>query len=247
MFDRKGKRSGWLRARVAENAYNTQLRDLARTIGRIIKGFRPDGTPKTTEPVIRALTEYSRMIGPWAESVATYMLADVNRRNEKAWREHGKSMSRELRHELNQTPVGFEFKNLLRENVVLIQSLPLQAAQRVHLQVQEGMLASTRSTEIAKNIMQTGLVTESRAKLIARTEVSRAAVTLTQARAMAIGSQGYIWRTVRDGDVRPTHRAQEGRYIRWDSPPKTDKSLPPYHAGCGPNCRCFPEPVLPEF
>jgi len=207
----------------------------------------PDGTLESVGPLIKALDNYAETIEPWAESVARYMLADVSRRNEAAWRAHGDEIGRNLRRELADTPLGGVFRSMLAEQVKLIKSLPLDAAERVHDLVQEGMLQSTRSTTIAKTILESADIPAWRARLIARTEVSRAAVNLTQARAQAIGSEGYIWRTVGDADVRDTHQPMEGKYVRWDKPPKTDKSLAPYHAGAGPNCRCYPEPVLPDF
>lgn len=213
----------------------------------IINGFRPDGTVDAVQPLVDALNKYAETLEPWAVSVANYMLADVSRRNEAAWREHGEEIGRALRRTINETPVGHAMRNLLADQVGLIQSLPRKAAENVHTLVQEGIFHSERSTTIAARILESSSIPEWRAKLIARTEVSRAAVTLTQVRAQAIGSEGYIWRTVRDGDVRPTHVKMEGKYVRWTHPPKTDKSLDPYHAGCGPNCRCYPEPVLPEY
>jgi SPP1 gp7 family putative phage head morphogenesis protein len=115
----------------------------------------------------------------------------------------------------------------------------------VHELVTEARSGGKRFEEVAAQIKASGKVTASRATLIARTEASRAAVTFTQARARYVGSQGYIWRTAHDADVRPEHQEMEGVYVRWDKPPITDMKNP-YHAGCGPNCRCFPEPVLPE-
>ena len=246
-FDRKGRKARWVRARLAEGKYNAHLKAVAKQISALIKGFAPDGTLAATAPLIKALNRYADHIEPWAIAVAKYMLADVARRNEAAWRAHGNEMGRSLRQALADTPLGGAFRGLLSEQVTLIKSLPLEAAERVHGLVQEGMIKSTRSTTIAKEILESADIPKWRAKLIARTEVSRAAVTLTQVRAQAIGSEGYIWRTIGDGDVRATHRKMEGKYVRWDSPPKTDKSLDPYHAGCGPNCRCYPEPVLPDF
>lgn len=175
------------------------------------------------------------------------MLADVERRDARVWKEVGKEMSRAIRGEIAEAPTGLIYRSLMDEQVALIKSLPLEAAKRVQALTESAMLSSTRAAEVREEIMRTGQVTEARAMLIARTEVSRTAVSFTQARAMYAGSEGYIWRTSRDGDVRPTHREQEGRYIRWSSPPKTDKGLDPYHAGCGPNCRCYPEPVLPDL
>lgn len=180
-------------------------------------------------------------------SVSNYMIADVARRNEKAWRSHGEALGKGLRRTIEETPVGGVYRDLLTSQVGLIQSIPLQAAERVHEAVQENLFASTRSTELAKEILKTQDIPVWRAKLIARTETSRASTVLTQARATAIGSEGYIWRTSKDYDVRDTHKKMEGKYVRWDTPPKTDESLAPYHAGCGPNCRCYPEPVLPDY
>lgn len=197
-------------------------------------------------PIVTALAQYAEILGPWAHSVADYMLADVSRRNEKAWRETGKEIGRALAVEIAQAPTGMVYQALLQEQVRLIQSLPQKAAQRVHDLAVNARVNGLRHEEVAESILATGKVTAARATLIARTETSRAAVTLTQARAMYAGSPGYIWRTVDDADVRETHQKMEGQYVPWETPPKTDKNLDPYHAGCGPNCRCFPEPVLPN-
>lgn len=213
-----------------------------------MKGLAPEGrVPQDVASKIeRTLRSYADLISPWAETVARYMVADVARRNLRAWRENSADMGRALRDELMNAPTGSYYALMMAEQVKRIKSLPLDAAQRVHDLAQEAMITGERASTIAAKIMETGHVSASKAKLIARTEVSTAASTLTQARAQYAGSEGYIWRTSRDGDVRPTHRAQEGRYIRWTSPPRTDKGLAPYHAGCGPNCRCYPEPVFPN-
>ena len=205
----------------------------------------PDGRLDDPNPLVRILNSYADLIRPWAASVANYMLADVSSRNELAWKEHGREISRALRAEIAYAPTGEIYKELMRENVDLITSLPRKAAERVHNLATEARIGGRRYEEVAQSILATGKVTASRATLIARTEASRAAVTLTQARAQYVGSQGYIWRTSRDEDVRPTHKDMEGVYVRWDKPPITDMTNP-YHAGCGPNCRCWPEPVLPE-
>jgi SPP1 gp7 family putative phage head morphogenesis protein len=152
-------------------------------------------------------------------------------------------MSLALRQEVENAPTGHTMKTLLAEQVHLIRSIPTEAAQRVHRLVIEGH-GSTRAGDIAKEIMRSGNVTKSRAELIALTETSRAASTLTQARAQHIGSEGYIWRTSKDSHVRDSHRKMEGRFVRWDSPPTLDGLTG--HAGCLPRCRCYPEPVIPE-
>lgn len=249
LLDRTGKRSRWEVARAAEVFYSQRLRGVARMVENIIQGYAPDGfVDRGAEPYIRhTLQRYADQLQPWAESVARHMLADVDRRNLQAWKANSKAMSRALLAELSSAPTGMVYQALMVEQVGLIKSLPLKAAQRVHNLVTEGLLNSKRAAEIAEAIKASGKVTESRAMLIARTEVSRAAHSFTQARAMYAGSEGYIWRTSEDGAVRPTHRKMNGKYVKWSDPPKTDEGLDPYHAGCGPNCRCFPEPVLPDF
>ncbi len=216
-------------------------------MGLIIRGFAPDGVVSDRAALEKTLEGYAELISPWAWAVANYMVSDVQRRDARMWQENSAEMSRAIRGEFNEAPTGILRRALMNEQVVLIKSLPLEAAQRVHALTTEALLTSKRAAEVQKEIMRSGEVTASRAKLIARTEVSRTAATFMQARAVYAGSEGYIWRSSRDGDVRPTHRAMEGQYVRWDTPPKTDKGLAPYHAGCGPNCRCFAEPVLPDL
>lgn len=248
-LDRTGKRSRWEQARVAEHAYAQRLRHVAQIVQQMVEGYAPDGeiSPQD-EPYLRhTLERYSIQLEPWARRAAQYMLADVERRNLQTWKQVSKDMGRSLRAEILQAPTGMVYQALMAGEVDLIKSLPLKAAERVHRLVTEGMATSTRAAEIAKEIQRTGKVTESRAVLIARTEVARAASSFTQARAMYAGSEGYIWRTSEDGAVRDTHKKMNGKYVPWDKPPKTDENLDPYHAGCGPNCRCFPDPVLPDF
>lgn len=214
----------------------------------IFRGLSSD-VPNDPGPLERALRDYAKLIRPWAKSVAGFMLADVDRRNLKAWKAHGNDLGVGLRNVITSTPVGQVYLGLLDEQVRLITSIPLESAERVHDIVREEMPRATRSATIAAGLAEAENIPLWRAKLIARTEVSRSSVALTQARAQAIGSEGYIWRTVGDSDVRPDHKKMEGKYVRWDKPPsfKNEPTLGPYHAGCGPNCRCYPEPVLPEF
>lgn len=248
-LDRTGKRSRWEDARVADRMYSERLRSVARVVENIIQGYAPDGLlDPGSEPYVRhTLERYAQTLEPWAINVVRHMLADVERRNLQTWKRVAKDMGRSLRAELQQAPTGMVYQALMASNVKLIKSLPLKAAERVHTLVTEGLVDSRRAEEIAEAIQRSGKVTAARATLIARTEVSRAAASFTQARAMYAGSEGYIWRTSEDGAVRPTHKKVNGHFYKWDAPPKTDEGIDPYNPGCGPNCRCFPDPVLPDF
>jgi SPP1 gp7 family putative phage head morphogenesis protein len=190
------------------------------------------------------LGKYAEALTGWAHVTATRMLVEVDARDRQAWTQLAQEMSAALRQEIRKAPTGAVMQARLAEQVTLIKSLPLDAAKRVHELTIQGIEDGTRASEIAKEIRRSGEVSEGRANLIARTEVSRTASTLTQARALSIGSEGYIWRTSGDSDVRHSHARMNGRFVSWDSPPTLDGMTG--HAGEFPNCRCYPEPVIPE-
>jgi SPP1 gp7 family putative phage head morphogenesis protein len=135
-------------------------------------------------------------------------------------------------------------RQLMQQNVELIKSIPTQAAERIGKLIQENMMQSRRPAEVAQMIMETEGVTRSRATLIARTEVSKASLALTQARATSIGSTGYIWRTANDRIVRLSHKKMNGKFVKWTEPVTLDKMTG--HAGGFPNCRCYAEPEVPD-
>jgi len=141
------------------------------------------------------LRRYADTIEPWARAVGLKMLTEVEAREKAQWSEVARKMGKTLRREIEETPVGDIIRSRLEDQVTLIKSLPLDAATRVHGLTIEALVTSTRAAEIAKEIQRSGEVSESRAMLIARTEVSRTATELTKARAERVGSTHFIWRT----------------------------------------------------
>lgn len=184
------------------------------------------------------------MLTPWAESVAEALVMGVLKRDRSMWRRASAEMGKELRREIEQAPTGALLRQFQGEQVKLIKSLPLKAAERVHRLAMEGLINSQRAEKIKSEILATSSVTEGRARLIARTETTRVSSNLVQARAQYAGSDGYFWRTSGDRDVRESHAEMEGKYVRWSSPPTLDGLKG--HAGTLPNCRCFAEPVFPD-
>lgn len=243
--DTKRKQESFAKTRKAEAQYARALRGVAKQVGQITRGFSRD--PIAASSTIQATLErYADVLKPWAKVTAERVLADVARRDEAVWAKLARDMGRTLRKEIETAPTGKLLQDLLDEQVTLITSLPLEAAQRVHKLTVGGMTSATRKDDIAREILLTGSVTESRANLIARTEVGRTASGLTEARALHVGSEGYIWRTSGDSDVRKEHKKLNGKFFRWDTPPVAGPNNMRYHAGQGPNCRCYPEPVIPE-
>ncbi len=241
---RKEARERFLAGRRAETQYSTTLRKLAKQIDMIVRGIAPEGVLSDPAVLIDMLRRYAETITPWAEAVAKRMVSDVSHRDAAAWVKHGQAIGQALKQEIDRAPIGAEMGASLARQVRLIRSIPLKAAERVHKLTLEAITTGRRASEIAKDIMASGEVSKSRAMLIARTEVSRTATALTQARAQFIGSTSYIWRTAHDGDVRPSHKAMEGQAVPWNDPPVLDNLRG--HAGELPNCRCFCEPILPD-
>ena len=193
------------------------------------------------------LRAYADALTPWAVVTAQKMIEEVNRRDLVGWKKISAEMSTGIQRTIAQTPVGEVMRKLMAEQVTLIKSIPLNAAQRVHDLTIKGLEDSTRAKEVAADIMRSGQVAHSRAMLIARTETSRAASNLTQARAQNIGSTHYIWRTSGDGAVREDHKHLNGKIFAWADPPIADERTgAKANPGCIYNCRCFAEPLLSE-
>ncbi|MBR8380691.1 minor capsid protein [Burkholderia cenocepacia] len=216
-------------------------------MGALVDGF-PPGDPAYAPTIEQLLRRYAEALGPWAEVTAARLLDDLNRRDEQAWMQQAADMSRALRDELRRAPTGETMRALMAEQVGLIKSIPLEAAERVHRLTIEALEDSTRAAAISREIQRSGEVAKSRADLIARTEISRAATSLTEARALAVGSTHYIWRTSGDSDVRPGHRAMEGKVCAWNDPPEVDENgrVMRFHPGQIWNCRCWAEPIISE-
>lgn len=231
----------------AEKTYVRQLRGVGRDVGNIVRKLAPDGlvTPDNLSAINDSLENYAVLLEKWAEAASNRMQAEVGRYDYAAWESLGKQMGQAIGKEIRNAPTGRALRGYLAEQVQLITSLPRDAGKRVHKLTLQGLADSTRAAEIQREILQTGKVTEARAMLIARTEVARTASALTMARAQHIGSEGYIWRTSMDEQVRPSHRKMEGKYVRWDSPPTLIDGTTT-HAGMIYNCRCWPEPILAD-
>ena len=228
-----------------EQSYGRNLRQVAKQIEAIVKAFAPKGKVTDMAELNTALRKYSALLRPWAKAVVNRMLAEVKQRDEKAWTTLGENLGRNLRNEIQSAPTGLSLQASLNEQVELITSLPIEAAERVHKLTMEGIVTGERASEIAKEIERTGEVSANRARLIARTEVARTASVLTQARSEHVGVTHYIWRTAGDEQVRDSHRKMNGKIVAWaETPTLSDGTVT--HAGQIYNCRCYPEPILPE-
>lgn len=225
----------------AERQFNEALRGVAAHVGTLVNESKIGDAQLLT--ILRA---YAQALKPWALSTVQRMLGEVDARDRDSWRSLGSAISFQLKNDLRTASVGNVLRGLMYEQVDLIQSLPLEAAERVHRLTIQGLTNSVRAREVAEEIMRTGEVTESRATLIARTEVARTASVLTQTRAQAAGLTHYRWQTSKDADVRPGHREMQGKICEFAHPPAVNENgrIMYHHPGQIWNCRCWPEPLV---
>ncbi|WP_051963068.1 minor capsid protein [Deinococcus misasensis] len=91
------------------------------------------------------------------------------------------------------------------------------------------------ATEIER---RTG-ASRARAVLIARDQLLKAKAYANEQRQKDLGITRYVWRTQRDGDVRPDHKKREGKVYEWGN---TDKD-----PGGDIQCRCHAIPYLEGY
>jgi SPP1 gp7 family putative phage head morphogenesis protein len=201
---------------------------------------------------IAASPEYARI----AELIASHMAVGVMRANAKTWREaasrsmQGRRIYAALQHEMSG-PLGVAVRQIINENARLIRSLPEALAERTAHYIAREQMAGVRASEIVQALRpKLRQLTESRIRLIARTEVGKAETAITRARSERLGLDWYEWTTSEDRRVRPSHRKLDGVLVAWDDPPSPEKlagepsTLGHYHAGNAPNCRCIALPLV---
>src|ERR1700759_671003 len=108
--------------------YRTSLRQVARAVGNLIRGF--DLTdPGAAAQLEDSLFKYATILEPWAEAVGRRMLTDVAARAARAWFEAAREMGVSLRAEIETAPTGQILRQARQDQVSLITSLPTQAAE----------------------------------------------------------------------------------------------------------------------
>ncbi len=177
--------------------------------------------------------------------------ANVSTASKAAWARQAKAaLGVDLsKIEPNLTPLTDRFR---RENLDLITSMARDKVERVARILDDA--PNARVETIRDRILEEGEVTKRQAALIARDQVLSLNAQVAQARHEAAGITQYIWRTSGDGDVRPDHKALNGKTFRYDEPPvvnasevRRGRAERREHPGQDYQCRCTAEPVIPGF
>jgi SPP1 gp7 family putative phage head morphogenesis protein len=206
----------------------------------------------------RALFDFLRDPGidpdQYAELIARQMVSATLKQNAQGWRAaaakstKSRLISRLLQDELQGT-VGLEVRRLVRENALLIRSLPQTIAGKTAAYIAEQQQRGVRSETIEAELRKRDIPATS-ARLIARTETAKAETALTRARAQDIGIEWYQWATSEDQRVRHSHELMDGVLCRFNDAPAPEalagerSTLGHYPPGGTPNCRCLALPLV---
>lgn len=192
------------------------------------------------------------------DNMAERMVTAVRADNEKTWRAAARkgTLSRQIHSSLQKSMRGgidTVVQFIIEENSKLIRSVPGDIAKKISEDAMKGYLDGVRWEDAVADIMaKAPYLSYNHAKLIARTETSKANEALTEARARDLGITWYFWRSSHDERVRRSHQMMDGVLCSFDSPPDPEafydggSKFGPYQAGCCPNCRCYAEPVVDE-
>lgn len=254
----------WMPKRRIEIAFRKALLDIAKGIVmRAGETSDPHRIISTLERITHT-PDFIRISEAIALKMVTGLFDDTGRTWREAARNSGKG--REIYQALQKELLGgrgARIRELVQENADLISTLPKNIADDVAAYVDREAMKGRRASDIADEIRRMfPEKTRARAELIARTQVSMTQTNLVQARAEDLGLDWYVWRACGgnngDGRTRSSHRHMSGVLIRWSDPPAPEDLFPlrrvdgspynntlgHYHAGCCPNCRCYPEPVV---
>lgn len=227
-----------------EQSYLTDIKNL------LAKLFPIEAEPETYG--VRLLGAAS-FIRKYAWQAAQRMVIGAYQSNARTWRQaaqqamRGPEIYAALQNEL-QGPVGERMRELIEENAQLIGSLPSDIARTVTRRVAEAHGEGERFENNVRGLL--AHVSLTRARLIARTETSKASSALTRARAEHLDLPWYVWETSGDERVRKSHRKLQGVLVPFNSPPSPERlagepsRLGNYNAGDAPNCRCYAAPLL---
>lgn len=271
----------WLHPRQIERSYAAELGKLADDFTRQIRETilpalpaierqarseqgRADSTRADAwfDNVARLISTLQIGVDPLGETVKASAI-DVGQR---ASRWNNKEWQKTLRKVVG---VGFltaepglrdQLRLFVQTNANLITKLQADKISEIQGVIERGFAQGLRHTEVAKQVMEKAKTTKTRARLIARDQVSKLNGRLTQMRQEEAGVSKYIWRDSDDTRVRTSHANMDGKLGRWDdaslyatvSAPNKWKSRSginavELHPGQDILCRCFAEPWIEEL
>lgn len=232
-----------------ERKYRAAIRRIMQGLREKLKGA---SSPFQMLEILRGFAR-SPTLDREAREAAKAMVTHLFYDGARDWREaarhgsRGRMIYEALRKEMARRT---DFDPIIERNAKYITSMASGVADKVTKDMARGYLQGKRPEELMHDVLQRWPeLTEWHARLIARTETSKASTALTKVRATSAGLDWYVWRTSEDARVRTSHHHMDGVICSWSDPPSPEaliheKSYGKYNPGEIFNCRCYPEVLL---
>jgi SPP1 gp7 family putative phage head morphogenesis protein len=127
------------------------------------------------------------------------------------------------------------------ENVGHVRGVAAEVSGRIARAVAAAVTSGQPVEDLADNLEAIAELTPKRARAVARDQVGKLFGAVARARQEELGIEEYVWDTVKDAKVRPTHKHRQDVVFSWSKPP------PGGHPGEDYNCRCTARPKLDQI
>ena len=179
-------------------------------------------------------------INETAKMMATNFVIDVNTTHR---RKFVSTMKDAIDIDINKLLSDDNVKDVLlasnRENVALIKSIPPEYFKKIEHIIFTETVRKKTAKSLIEQIVAIGHSTVTRARLIARDQTSKLNSHLNQHRQQGLGISEYVWITADDARVRQSHKKNNGKVFRWDTPPEATG-----HPGHNVQCRCVAQAII---
>lgn len=207
-------------------AYNQQLKLVHDADGNAFSAFRI----LLNSMVSRAATQLHSL------------LALEGKRHTKSWLAAAKrAFSIDLRAVVKEEDLEGFLETVALRNAALIQGLSDDLLKQIQYETTQAILGGQSYEQLQKKLRERLGVADSRARLIARDQMSKLNASLDQKRQEEAGVDEYIWRTSEDERVRARHRNCNGKTYKWGEKTDAEDGLPP---GQPIQCRCTAQGIV---
>ncbi|CAM0007689.1 head morphogenesis [Vibrio phage K367 g1] len=245
-------------------SYNAELQRMVRRIKKDIdQSIKPqvrdlefeytaDSWADVIEVSLAALRQRwsSAVFNRFAERMASKFVQAVNLQNQQQFQNQYKSFGINI-YAGNQA-VSDYLDATVKDNVRLIKSIPDQYLTQVESIVLGNMRAGMRPSAINQQLQDQFGVTERRARVISRDQVSKASNGLAKKRMESSGFKYFQWIDSKDSRVRSRHKHIANKVTKYGKGiysfsdlPLNDKGIP-IAPSDDIQCRCVMRPVLPS-
>ena len=182
-------------------------------------------------------------LGRLFNSVNSYVLNDLQKEAKNALKRTAKETEVLAQLEASQydmTEIEALKETFISDNIELVTKMTDDYKYKLKNTIKTAIDNNYSKEELTEAIKKNINITDNRAELIAVDQIGKINGRLEQYYQQKIGVEHYIWSTMKDSRVRPTHRMREGKTFSWNNPPSDG------HPGMAIRCRCKAKPVFED-